>query len=237
MSLKIDINELKKCLDKSVYFSKNIKGSDCPQFKRIHHCFHHIVLYIKDYVMKDKCKSYLEIGTHYGHSLVTNLQSEYSSKYMAIDLFKKWADGTINDMKGLVDNNVKLFNKNNYECKVVKGNSKDSKILNIVKTYFNEGIDLLFIDGDHTYEGVKGDFELYFPLVNSGGYIVFDDYLPLMNNSGKKREAPLAVDYLLKKYKDKIDVIGLMDDILDVYKIKGHKNTNNKNIDFIIIKK
>jgi predicted O-methyltransferase YrrM len=36
-------------------------------------------------------------------------------------------------------------------------------------------IDFLFIDGDHTYEGVKRDFELYSPLVKKGGIIAFHD--------------------------------------------------------------
>jgi predicted O-methyltransferase YrrM len=36
-------------------------------------------------------------------------------------------------------------------------------------------IDLLFIDGDHTAEGVKRDFELYSVLVRSGGLIAFHD--------------------------------------------------------------
>jgi predicted O-methyltransferase YrrM len=37
------------------------------------------------------------------------------------------------------------------------------------------GIDYLFIDGDHTYKGVKQDFEIYSPLVRSGGLVVFHD--------------------------------------------------------------
>lgn len=36
-------------------------------------------------------------------------------------------------------------------------------------------IDMLFIDGDHTYEGVKADYELYAPLVRLGGFIGFHD--------------------------------------------------------------
>jgi predicted O-methyltransferase YrrM len=38
-----------------------------------------------------------------------------------------------------------------------------------------ELIDMLFIDGDHTYEGVKADYELYAPLVREGGLIGFHD--------------------------------------------------------------
>jgi hypothetical protein len=30
-------------------------------------------------------------------------------------------------------------------------------------------VDFLFIDGDHTYEGVKKDFEMYSPLVRREG--------------------------------------------------------------------
>jgi cephalosporin hydroxylase len=36
-------------------------------------------------------------------------------------------------------------------------------------------VDLLFIDGDHTAEGVRSDFELYRDLVRQGGVIAFHD--------------------------------------------------------------
>lgn len=39
-------------------------------------------------------------------------------------------------------------------------------------------IDFLFIDGDHTYEGVKADFETYSPLVGTRGIIAFHDIVP-----------------------------------------------------------
>jgi predicted O-methyltransferase YrrM len=39
-------------------------------------------------------------------------------------------------------------------------------------------IDLLFIDGDHRYEGVRKDFEMYSPLVRKGGIIAFHDICP-----------------------------------------------------------
>lgn len=38
-------------------------------------------------------------------------------------------------------------------------------------------IDLLTIDGDHRYEGVKSDFKLYSSLVREGGLIAFHDIL------------------------------------------------------------
>lgn len=39
-------------------------------------------------------------------------------------------------------------------------------------------IDFLFLDGDHSYEGIKQDFEMYAPLVRSGGMIAFHDIKP-----------------------------------------------------------
>jgi predicted O-methyltransferase YrrM len=55
-------------------------------------------------------------------------------------------------------------------------------------------IDLLFIDGDHTYGGVKKDFEMYEPFVRVGGMIVLHDIV------SHRREHDCGVD----KYWDEI---------------------------------
>ena len=39
-------------------------------------------------------------------------------------------------------------------------------------------VDFLFIDGDHRYESVKRDFELYSPLVREDGLVAFHDVSP-----------------------------------------------------------
>jgi cephalosporin hydroxylase len=39
-------------------------------------------------------------------------------------------------------------------------------------------VEFLHIDGDHTYEGVRADYELYSPLVASEGLVAFHDVLP-----------------------------------------------------------
>jgi cephalosporin hydroxylase len=41
-----------------------------------------------------------------------------------------------------------------------------------------EKLDFLFIDGDHSYNGAAQDFEMYAPLVHSGGLIGFHDIVP-----------------------------------------------------------
>lgn len=38
-----------------------------------------------------------------------------------------------------------------------------------------QNIDMLFVDGDHSYEGVKKDIDLYFPKIKSGGIVAMHD--------------------------------------------------------------
>jgi FkbM family methyltransferase len=47
-----------------------------------------------------------------------------------------------------------------------------------VKATAKRSYDLLVIDGDHTYEGVKHDTDTYLRMVRPGGYVLFDDYSP-----------------------------------------------------------
>lgn len=55
-----------------------------------------------------------------------------------------------------------------------------------------EPIDFLFIDGDHTYEGVKRDFEMYEPLVGDGGLIALHDIVPATGRPDDRQLAGLA---------------------------------------------
>lgn len=48
----------------------------------------------------------------------------------------------------------------------------------LVRALQGRPIDFLMIDGDHSYEGVRKDFELYYDLVAEDGVIAFHDILP-----------------------------------------------------------
>jgi len=69
--------------------------------------------------------------------------------------------------------------KNNAKVTLILG--KDSTLADTaeyVKQVIGDGIDFLYIDGDHQYESVKADYELYSKLVRQGGIVGFHDLDP-----------------------------------------------------------
>jgi predicted O-methyltransferase YrrM len=54
------------------------------------------------------------------------------------------------------------------------GDSHAQETMEMVKQY--APFDFLFIDGDHSTDGVRLDYEMYSPLVRSGGLVGFHDY-------------------------------------------------------------
>ncbi|HUZ46426.1 MAG TPA: class I SAM-dependent methyltransferase [Terriglobia bacterium] len=68
------------------------------------------------------------------------------------------------------------FARHGQRLHLLQGDSHSADMLNRAKAALRgQPLDYLFIDGDHTYEGVKQDFELYAPLVRKGGIIAFHD--------------------------------------------------------------
>lgn len=72
----------------------------------------------------------------------------------------------------------KSFSKKSQRIFLLRGKSQSEKIINKAKKILGDlKIDLLFIDGDHSYKGVKEDFEKYFNLVKNNGIIALHDIL------------------------------------------------------------
>jgi predicted O-methyltransferase YrrM len=68
---------------------------------------------------------------------------------------------------------------------LLRRDSHDPATLDALKLVLGaRTVDFLFIDGDHTYEGVKKDYEMYKSLVSPGGMIGFHDIVPHRVESG-----------------------------------------------------
>jgi predicted O-methyltransferase YrrM len=68
----------------------------------------------------------------------------------------------------------KWAKQNKIKLYLIKGMSQSSQSFEQVKNITSE-LDFLFIDGNHMYEYVKQDYEMYSPLVRKGGIVAFHD--------------------------------------------------------------
>lgn len=92
----------------------------------------------------------------------------------------------------------------------------DSKLL--AANWSGEPVDIVFIDGDHTYEGAVGDILLWLPHIRKGSYMAVHDYhkagLPQTEDSPHPlvwEDVDKAVDeYLIGKY----DVIAQVESLI-----------------------
>lgn len=124
-----------------------------------------------------KPKIILEIGAASGGSLFSLCKlAPDDALIISIDLPAGEFGGGYPEWKAPIYN---MFKQEQQELLLLREDSHleetFKKITGILK---KRKIDFLFIDGDHSYDGVKEDFEMYSHLVNSGGVIAFHDVAP-----------------------------------------------------------
>jgi cephalosporin hydroxylase len=70
----------------------------------------------------------------------------------------------------------RAFARPHQKVHLIRGDSHAPETLAKLSAILNgRKIDFLFVDGDHTYQGVSQDFNLYHPFVHPGGIIAFHD--------------------------------------------------------------
>ncbi|MET0650789.1 MAG: class I SAM-dependent methyltransferase [Pyrinomonadaceae bacterium] len=74
---------------------------------------------------------------------------------------------------------VRRFARARQRVVCVEADSHDAGTRDAVRASLGaRPLDLLYIDGDHSFEGVAADFRLYTPLVRAGGLVVLHDIVP-----------------------------------------------------------
>jgi predicted O-methyltransferase YrrM len=70
--------------------------------------------------------------------------------------------------------------RDGQRTEVIRGDSHDPAVVEAVAHVLDAKpvVDFLFVDGDHSEEGVEQDFHSYAPFVRPGGLIGFHDILP-----------------------------------------------------------
>jgi len=120
------------------------------------------------YAMLYKPKCVIEIGTaDCGVTFLLSHVLESASLVIGIDLCVQ---------KGFL---LHYFSKPKQTVKFINGPSCHPKTIAKVKNILGDKkVDLLFIDGDHSYDGVKKDFLNYRQFMAEDGLIAFHDILP-----------------------------------------------------------
>lgn len=124
------------------------------------------------YRLSKMCKGtvYVEIGSYLGASsgiIALGLSRINSAKLYCIDT---WNNDTMSE--GPRDTyNEFLVNTEKFSSTIIplRGESQN------IAPSFHEMVDFLFIDGDHSYQGVKNDVDLWLPKLNSNGLLIMHD--------------------------------------------------------------
>ncbi len=158
-------------------------------------------------------KTVLEIGTANGGTLFcfTKLSPD-DAIIISIDLPQS-ALGEIFHNKTIPISIYKSFAKPNQQLFLLRNDSHSLETLKSLEAILsNRKLDFLFIDGDHSYEGVKKDFEMYGPLVRAGGIIAFHDIVPLQKNYDQKQmDRTKVVSDFWQEIKNQYQVIELVE--------------------------
>ena len=121
-------------------------------------------------------KTIVEIGVNYGGSLYQWMKHlKPKTTIIAIDIKGgPFCSVDYNQHPPDYSNFNRWAEEFNQDFHMIWGNSSLEETRDSVLKITNS-IDFLFIDGDHSYPGVKKDFILYRPLVNHGGLIALHD--------------------------------------------------------------
>jgi predicted O-methyltransferase YrrM len=139
---------------------------------KIHGAFSSMdMVVLTDYVKKLQSEEiYLEIGVDYGKSAATAVfQAPEGVKFYFIDIV---------DREAHIDYPELLSRKQFFETEGLDtvGNFIQADANDIAKTWDKGKIALIFIDGNHSYEGCKADILSWLPHLKPGGAMLFHDY-------------------------------------------------------------
>lgn len=113
----------------------------------------------------------LEIGVHRGQTLALWATLEPYADIFGISPFDGFEVGENRNYEPDVHDLHGVFGLNSPTC--IRGYSEEPGIIKIAQKI--APLDVLYIDGGHSYETTRSDIVNYSPLVRSGGFLVIDD--------------------------------------------------------------
>jgi predicted O-methyltransferase YrrM len=117
----------------------------------------------------------MEIGSCRGGTLfIFSRLSDPEATVVSLDMPNGSFGG--NGTYAFQDQIMRLLPQRKQKLHLVRHDSHSSETKEaITRLLAGRQLDFLFIDGDHTYDGVRQDFEMYSPLVRTGGLVALHD--------------------------------------------------------------
>ena len=136
----------------------------------------------------------VEIGSWQGKSsvcLARGLAGKFHPRLCCIDPFDASGDG---ESAGMYDHRAQRLD--NGLRRSFEDNLREVGVRNLVDVrqgrsheqaqQWYEPIDLLFLDGDHSYEAVRQDFEDWAPKIRPGGYLALHDAMHAVHTGPRR---------------------------------------------------
>jgi hypothetical protein len=149
-----------------------------PEFLSDIDSWHGHIPFAFELIKNLKPKRFVELGTHKGDSYLTFCQAvkHYQTKTECFSVDTWQGDEHAGE-------DPELYGKNIYETLSAYHDERYRAFSSLLKMKFDEAlprftngsIDLLHIDGLHTYDAVKNDFETWLPKMSDRGVILFHD--------------------------------------------------------------
>lgn len=143
----------------------------------------------QEFILKNRIEKVLEIGTHKGGSALGMLS--LGCEVISLDVVKH---PEVDAIEKDYPESFKFYDRNNLPA-------------------FEGPVDLLWIDGDHSWDAVLWDFQQFNGLVKPGGYIAFHDVLDNELHEKQKCEVAIAIRTIITNYEavsyspSRIDII------------------------------
>lgn len=158
------------------YTKKNLLISKYPQLRKSFSIASHLTNHerVQLMLLSKNAKHIAEIGSYVGASACcfgAAVKPVGTGKIVCIDT---WNNDAMTEGK---QDTWKEFQSNTRDYKgyivPIRGFSTD--VINDVREV-SPSLDILFIDGDHSYDGVKADWDAYKCFLNDGATVIFHDY-------------------------------------------------------------
>src|SRR5258708_13424561 len=152
-------------------------------------------------------KRSLEIGTNYGGTLFLLCSlSPSDAKIISVDLpFGPFGGGYPQRKAPL----FRRFPRGGQKLQLLRADSHSAETKKRVMGILDgEEVDYLILDGDHGYGGVQQDFQMYSPLVRSGGIVAFHDIVTYRRESNCQVEKFWREVKLLYRHREIIENVG-----------------------------